>query len=296
MLSIIHHPGYDARSVADEHRFPMRKYRETARLIEGLGLVGPYNAFIRPEAATAEVIGRAHSPDYVEAIFTQTPGSKLARQVGFDITPEVVLRSRLSCAGSVLAGHIALDEGIACNVAGGSHHAGYSYGAGFCVFNDVAVAIRELQSSGRIERAMVIDCDVHQGDGTAQIFAGDQSVFTFSQHCEKNWPTRKVPSDLDIGLEAGIGDASYLEALKGGLDEAFLRFRPDLVFYNAGVDPHIHDRLGKFSLSDEGIRSRERLVLRYIREKGFPVVGVMGGGYSRDVMHLARLHLFLFPW
>lgn len=294
MLKIVHHPDYDARTVADEHRFPMRKYHETARVIEALGMVGPDNAFIRPEPASAEVIGRAHSSDYVEAIFRQTLDRKRARQIGFEITPEVALRSRLSCSGTILAGQLALDEGIACNAAGGSHHARSDGGAGFCVFNDVAVAIRDLQANRQIGRALVIDCDVHQGDGTAEIFTGDESVFTFSLHCEDNWPVRKVPSDLDVGLDAGTGDQAYLEALRHGLDAAFSRFTPDLVFYNAGVDPHTDDRLGKLSLSDEGIRVRDRLVLRYVRDQGLPVVGVMGGGYSRDVQNLAKLHACLF--
>ena len=294
MLPIFYHDGYDAETVPDGHRFPMRKYRETGRRLKEIGLVTPANPIRRPKPADFEMIALAHDPSYVDAVFHQTVDYKTARTIGFEMTAAVAMRSRLSCMGTYLAGEAALSRGIACNAAGGSHHAKYTHGAGFCVFNDVGVAIRALQKTERIRKALVIDCDVHQGDGTADIFQNDDSVFTFSLHCEDNWPVRKVASTLDIGLDQGLGDECYLSELEAGLARVLEASSPDIVFYNAGVDPHADDRLGKLKLSDEGIRARDRLVISRVRERGLPLVCVMGGGYSHDVSHLARLHAFAF--
>ncbi|MAP96219.1 MAG: histone deacetylase [Ponticaulis sp.] len=294
MLPIFYHDEYDAQTVPDGHRFPMRKYRETGRVLKEIGLVSARRPFRRPKPADFDMIALAHDPDYVRAVFDQTVDYRTARTIGFEMTHAVAMRSRLSCMGTYLSGKAALAEGIACNAAGGSHHARYTHGAGFCVFNDVGVAIRALQATRQISRALVVDCDVHQGDGTADIFQHDDSVFTFSLHCETNWPVRKVPSSLDIGLDAGLNDGAYLAELDRGLAASLGSFQPDIVFYNAGVDPHADDRLGKLSLTDQGIRKRDALVIRRIRERGLPLVCVMGGGYSQDVQHLARLHAMVF--
>ncbi len=294
MLKVVHHPEYDAPTVADSHRFPMRKYSALADHLQAVGLVHAGNPFVEPEPAAFEALIRAHDEAYVRGCLDLTLDRKAQRTIGFELTDAVVRRSRLSCAGSALAGRIALDEGVACSAAGGSHHAKRSGGAGFCVFNDVAVAICQLRAEGLIQSALVIDCDVHQGDGTADIFRNDPTVFTLSLHCETNWPVRKVASDLDVGLEENLEDAAYLRALDNALDEVFAMFQPDIVFYNAGVDPHRDDRLGKLALSDQGIRHRDERVLSRVRDRAWPVVGVLGGGYSRDVAHLARLHASLF--
>lgn len=294
MLPIFYHDEYDAETVPDGHRFPMRKYRATGQRLRERGLISADNPFRRPKPASFEMIAQAHDPAYVRAVFDQTVDYRTARTIGFEMTHAVAMRSRLSCMGTYLAGEAALATGLAANAAGGSHHAKYSHGAGFCVFNDVAVAIRALQQTGAIRRALVIDCDVHQGDGTADIFSADESVFTFSLHCEDNWPVRKVASSLDIGLDEGLTDKAYLAELERGLGACFAQFQPDLVFYNAGVDPHHDDRLGKLQLTDEGIRLRDRLVISSVRGRGLPLVCVMGGGYSRDVAHLARLHAMVF--
>ena len=294
MLPIFYHDKYDAETVPDEHRFPMRKYRQTGGVLKEAGLVSAANPFRRPKPASFEMIALAHDPAYVRAVFDQTVDYKTARTIGFEMTHAVAMRSRLSCMGTYLAGEAALASGLAANAAGGSHHARYAHGAGFCVFNDVAVAIRALQQTGAVRRALVIDCDVHQGDGTADIFQNDDTVFTFSLHCETNFPVRKVASSLDIGLDDGAGNETYLAELEHGLAASFDSFEPDIVFYNSGVDPHEDDRLGKLKLSDEGIRQREALVVSFVRQRGFPLVCVMGGGYSRDVAHLARLHAMVF--
>lgn len=294
MLKIVHHPEYDAPTVADDHRFPMRKYSALAHYLESVGLVSAVNPFVEPEAASFDMLAAAHAADYVRGCFDLSLDRKAQRVIGFELTDAVVRRSRLSCGGSYLAGKIALRAGVACSAAGGSHHAKREGGAGFCVFNDVGVAVSGLKAEGLIRRAMVIDCDVHQGDGTADIFRADADVFTLSLHCEKNWPTRKVPSDLDVGLDERLTDGPYLGALDRALGEAFDRFRPDIVYYNAGVDPHVDDRLGKLSLSDQGIAARDEFVMNYVAAKAVPIVGVLGGGYSRDIAHLARLHGAMF--
>ena len=284
---LVHHPDYDAASVSDDHRFPMRKYALVADMLRDAG-----HAFSAPVHAPESWLHLAHDPAYVSAILTQTLDKAAARRIGFEMTPEISWRSRAAVAGTCLAARLALEHGAGINLAGGSHHAGPSGGAGFCVFNDVAVAARLLLAEGQVRRIAVIDCDVHQGDGTALIFAGEAAVFTASLHCEDNWPRVKPPSDLDVGLAKGSGDAAYLAAL-APLVEAALETRPDLVFYNAGVDPHVDDRLGLLSLSDEGLAARDQLVADRCASAEVPVCGVLGGGYSHDARAVARRHCLL---
>jgi acetoin utilization deacetylase AcuC-like enzyme len=183
--------------------------------------------------------------------------------------------------------------GAAVNLAGGSHHAQAAYGAGFCVFNDVAVAAETMLGSAGVNRILVIDLDVHQGDGTARIFAGREDVFTLSVHCADNWPTEKPPSDLDVALPQGTPDAIYLPTLRQVLEQAFTLAEPDFVFYNAGVDPHIDDRLGKLALSDGGLLARDTMVAETCMARQVPVCGVLGGGYAKDPMQVAKRHLLL---
>ena len=287
-LPIVHHADYDAKSVADDHRFPMRKYALVADLLRDAG-----HAFIQPEAASEDWLQLAHDEAYVTAIMTQTLEAKAARNVGFEITPAIARRSAASVGGTCLAARLALEQGAAVNLAGGSHHAGPEGGAGFCVFNDVGVAGKLLLDTKEVRRVAVIDCDVHHGDGTALIFRYDPRVFTASLHCEQNWPREKPPSDLDVGLARGTGDAAYLAALEAMLDEVFARTSPGLVFYNAGVDPHADDRLGHLCLSDEGLKARDRMVAAACAARAVPVVGVLGGGYSSDAGAVARRHTFL---
>ncbi len=292
-LPIVHHPAYDAISVPDGHRFPMRKYTRLAERLVADGF-GPYARFARPIEAPEAWLTLAHEPSYVAGVLAANLPVLMTRRIGFEVTPSVARRARASVAGTVLAGRLALEHGFAVNAAGGSHHAGPEGGAGFCVFNDVAVAARLLQGEGSVRRIAIIDLDVHQGDGTARIFAGVPSVFTFSMHCEKNWPTRKAVSDLDVGLPKGAGDDAYLEALGRALPEVMSRAAPDLVFYNAGVDPHAEDRLGLLTLSDRGLAERDRMVVRACKASGVPMAGVIGGGYSDDVDTLVGRHMSVF--
>jgi acetoin utilization deacetylase AcuC-like enzyme len=247
----------------------------------------------RPEPAPVAWLELAHTPAYVDAALAQTLDPAAVRRIGLPVTPEVVLRSRAATGGTVLTARLALEHGLACNTAGGSHHAFAGHGAGFCVFNDVAVAARVLLAEGRIERALVVDLDVHQGDGTAAICADDARIHTFSMHCRINYPVRKQTSDLDLALDAELGDDAYLALLAGRLPALLQEVRPDLVFFNAGVDPHEGDRLGRLALTEQGLWRRERLVLETCLAAGVPVAGVIGGGYAPDLEQLVRLHSIL---
>lgn len=292
MLPIVHHPGY-VPPLRPRHPFPMSKYGCLRELLIARGLLSP-GGYVAPKAASAAQIAMAHDASYVDRVFSMTLEAHEVRRIGLEQSERLVERVRLSSAGTLLAGWLALGNGIAANGAGGSHHAAVAHGAGYCIFNDVAVAIRNLQAQSAIRRAMVIDADVHQGDGTAEIFADDPSVFTVSIHADKNFPARKQVSDIDLGLPDGTGDAEYLAALEGLLARAFDACDPEIVFYNAGVDVHGDDRLGRLALSDEGIRARDRAILGAVTERGHPVVGVLGGGYAPDPEILARRHLIMF--
>jgi acetoin utilization deacetylase AcuC-like enzyme len=290
-VPFVHHPAYVAE-LPSHHRFPMNKFRAVAERIEFEGLNGG-KPFVKPRPAPAEWVSLAHDRTYVDQVFEASVPDKVAREIGFPMTGSVAMRARCATGGTVLTGYLALEHGMACNTAGGSHHARRGQGAGFCVFNDVAVAVRVMQADGAIDRALVIDLDVHQGDGTAEMFSGDDSVFTFSVHAEKNYPVRKVPSDLDIGLADDTGDDDYMARLSETLPGVLAAARPDIVFYNAGVDPYQDDRLGRLGLTRNGLAIRDRYVLQTARKAGLPLAGVLGGGYSKDIHELADRHVTL---
>ncbi|MER9136707.1 histone deacetylase [Mesorhizobium sp. M0830] len=291
-LQIVHHPDYDA-GFAVNHRFPMSKYPLLMDTLRARGLAGP-DALNSAEPAPASWLKLAHAADYVDQVISCSVPEKIEREIGFPVTPRVSLRAQLATGGTVLAARLALRHGIACNTAGGSHHARHAQGAGFCTFNDVAVASLVLLAEGAATNILVVDLDVHQGDGTADILANDPRVFTFSMHGDRNYPVRKVASDLDVALPDGMGDAAYMERLAATLPELSAKAHWDIVFYNAGVDVHAEDRLGRLSLSDDGLRTRDDMVIRHFRAQGIPVCGVIGGGYSMDVPALAARHAMLF--
>ncbi|MFC3327552.1 histone deacetylase family protein [Mesorhizobium cantuariense] len=291
-LQIVHHPDYDA-GFATNHRFPMSKYPLLMEALRARGLAGP-GALNAAEPAPASWLELAHSADYVVQVISSCVPEKIEREIGFPVTPRVSLRAQLATGGTVLAARLALRHGIACNTAGGSHHARRAQGAGFCTFNDVAVAALVLLAEGLARNILVVDLDVHQGDGTADILAGNPRVFAFSMHGDRNYPVRKIASDLDVALPDGTGDAPYLERLGGILPALAAKARWDVVFYNAGVDVHAEDRLGRLSLSDDGLSARDDMVIRHFRAQGIPVCGVIGGGYSTDVPALAARHAILF--
>ncbi|WP_378944505.1 histone deacetylase [Mesorhizobium sp. ANAO-SY3R2] len=289
-LQIVSHPDYDA-GFAPSHRFPMTKYRHLMEQLDALGLTGGLS---RPDSISPDLLRLAHDADYVEQVLACAVPPGIEREIGFPVDQRVSRRAQLAAGGTLLAARLALSHGIACNAAGGSHHARRSHGAGFCTFNDVAVASHALLAEGLVANVLVVDLDVHQGDGTADILGGNPAVFTFSMHAEKNYPMRKEASGLDIGLPDGTEDDAYLETLASTLT-GLSRLRDwDIVFYNAGVDPHREDRLGRLSLSDEGLRRRDRMVIEHFRAANIPLCGVIGGGYSNDAPALAARHAILF--
>ena len=231
-----------------------------------------------------------HDPAYVEEVVTQAVPTVKERRIGFAVTQAVARRSFLSCGGTFLAARLALIHGYAANAAGGSHHALADTGAGYCVLNDLAVAAHRLIAEGAVARVLILDLDVHQGDGTASLMAGRPDIFTLSVHAERNFPARKARSTLDLPLPDGAGDADYLALLGAHLPDAIAGHRPDIILYQAGVDPHANDRLGRLALTDEGLEARDRMVMRLARGAGIAVASVMGGGYGADGGVVARRH------
>lgn len=292
MLPIVFHPEYQA-PLRPRHPFPMSKYGYLRSALVARGLLPSSGGFVSPAPATVSRVAAVHALDYVERVADTRLEPGELRAIGLPGTDAVSRRAFLSAAGTLLAARLALEHGIACNMAGGSHHAGPEGGAGYCVFNDVAVAAQTLLDEGRVSRVLVVDVDVHQGDGTARIFAGRTDVFTLSLHAERNYPLRKVASTLDYALPDKLGNRAYLETLSHGLARAD-DFGADIVFLNAGVDVHGEDRLGRLALTDDGLRARERAVLRWARDRKLPVVGVLGGGYDDDPERLAARHAILF--
>jgi acetoin utilization deacetylase AcuC-like enzyme len=244
--------------------------------------------------ASAELIALTHDRRYVDQVFACAVPREIERRIGLPVDEGVARRARASAAGTLLASRLALEHGLAASTAGGSHHGQRETGAGFCVFNDVAIAAKALKHEGAIHHGLVVDLDVHQGDGTADCLRDEPDLFTFSMHAEKNYPVRKIPSDLDIGLPDGMEDDAYLDELAAHLPRLLDALEPDLVFFNAGVDPHRDDRLGRLALSDEGLRRRDRYVVEQAQSRGIPLVAVIGGGYSHDIETLAQRHAIVF--
>jgi acetoin utilization deacetylase AcuC-like enzyme len=246
-----------------------------------------------PTPATREQLHRVHDPAYVEAFVTGRLDRDAIRRIGLPWSEGLVRRTITAVGGTIRTASLALEHGLACNLAGGTHHAHRGFGSGFCIFNDLAVAAADALARGLVQQVLILDLDVHQGDGTAAIFADDPRVFTCSVHCAKNFPARKVPSDLDVPLPPEVGDDEYLAVLQGTLPGELERVEPDLVLYDAGVDPHRDDKLGRLSLTDAGLAARDRYVLERCREHGIATACVIGGGYDDDRGRLARRHALL---
>ena len=262
------------------HRFPMSKY---ALLRERVLASEHGAACLVPPPAQDDEITLAHCPGYLARVAAGTLSAAEQRAIGFPWSPQMVERSRRTSGATIAAARAALEDGTSANLAGGTHHAFRDRGEGFCVLNDSAIAVRVLQAEGLVERIVVIDCDVHQGNGTAAIFRGDPSVFTFSIHGASNFPFRKEASDLDVELPDGTGDREYLDALECGLNKAVERAEADLAIYLAGADPYVDDRLGRLSLTKQGLLNRDRMVFEVCERAGLPVAVTMAGGYARDI-------------
>lgn len=272
------------------HSFPIDKYTLLRERLERHAAAGVPLEFIEPHAATDDELLRVHCRDYVGRVMAGTLSRDEIRRIGFPWSEQLVERSLRSTGAAVDAAAAALADGIAASLAGGTHHAGTNWGEGYCVFNDVAVAAREMQARGAVRRVLVLDCDVHQGNGTAEIFAADETVFTMSIHGARNFPLRKQPGSLDVPLEDGTGDEEYLERLEAAVEESFARAGADLVLYIAGADPYEGDRLGRLRLTKDGLLARDRLVLDAARRAGVPTAIVCGGGYCTDLESIVDIH------
>ncbi|MBP22178.1 MAG: histone deacetylase [Alcanivorax sp.] len=267
----------------------MEKFGRLHGHLRGLGIAHGDNEF-RPGRAKAALLGQAHCPQYVSDIVAGTLDQKAQRRLGLPWSEGLVKRTCIAPMGTLLTAQLALRQGLACHLAGGTHHAHYDFGSGFCIFNDLAFAAKQLLASGAVERLLIFDCDVHQGDGTAAMLADEPRAFTCSLHCEKNFPVRKQKSDLDVGLPLGMTDRDYLDTVFETLDNLLDTVRLQLVLYDAGVDIFEHDPLGRLCVSEQGIADRERGVIERCRRRGIAVATVIGGGYDDDRDALARRH------
>jgi len=287
-LPIVNHKDYFAK-IGDDHKFPIKKFGELANYLLNNNIV---KNFHKPYPCSDKTLKRAHSESYIKNIRNKTLEDNIVKKIGFPLVDSVVQRSLVATGGTVLASKLAIKYGIACNTAGGSHHANFEGGAGYCVFNDVAVGAQYLLDRGLAGRILIVDLDVHQGNGNADIFKDNKNVFTFSMHSKTNYPAKKSISNLDVELEDNTEDKEYIKILKFYLDQ-LNEENFDYVFYIAGVDIHFNDRLGKLKISDEGIKNRDEIITENFFSKGIPLCGVLGGGYNKDFNKLIELHASL---
>ena len=287
-----YHPGYQVALPAN-HPFPIAKFPMLRDLLLAEGVLAAAD-IVEPQPIERRTLELVHTAEYLDKLESSTLSTEEQRRLGMPWSESLWMRSRLAVGGTLLAARTALAFGLSGNLAGGTHHAFADHGEGFCVLNDVAVAIAKLRAEGVVERALVVDLDVHQGNGTAAIFEHVEPVFTFSMHGERNYPVRKTRSDLDVGLVDGTPDGEYLAALDRHLPHVLDRARADIVFYLAGVDVAAGDRYGRLALTDDGIRQRDRRVIHSVRERNLPLVIVLGGGYADTRTRTVELHTHAF--
>ena len=287
-IPIVNHEDYFAK-IGDDHKFPINKFGELANYLIKKKVV---KKFHKPFPCSNDTLKRAHSETYIKNIKNKSLDQTSIKKIGFPLIDSVVQRSLVATGGTVLASKLAINYGLACNTAGGSHHANYDGGAGYCVFNDVAVAAKYLLDRGLANKILIVDLDVHQGNGNSEIFKNNRNVFTFSMHSKSNYPAKKSISDLDVELKDNMEDKQYIKVLKFYLNQ-LNEENFDYVFYIAGVDIHFNDRLGKLKISDEGIKERDELVTENFFSRSIPLCGVLGGGYNKDFDKLVELHSFL---
>jgi len=287
-LPVVNHPDYVAK-INDNSIFPIKKFSSLANYLLQKKVV---KNFYIPKECSVETLSKSHSMEYIKHIKNKTLDKNSETRIGFPINDSVVKRSFLATGGTVLASKLALEYKLACNTAGGSHHASFNNGAGYCVFNDVAVAANFLKYKKNMKKILILDLDVHQGNGNSDIFKNDKDIFTFSMHCKTNYPAKKSKSDLDIELSDGLEDREYLKILKDNLFK-LNQLNFDFIFYIAGVDVHFDDKLGKLKLTDNGINLREKIVIENFYNKKIPLCGVLGGGYNKNFKKLIELHAML---
>jgi acetoin utilization deacetylase AcuC-like enzyme len=285
---VVNHKDYSAK-IGDDHKFPIKKFEALANFLTNRNIIREFHT---PYSCSEETLKRAHSETYINHIKNKTLDQNTIKKIGFPLVDSVVTRSLVATGGTVLASKLAINYGLACNTAGGSHHANFDGGAGYCVFNDVAVAAHYLLDRGLAGKILIVDLDVHQGNGNSDIFRDNRNVFTFSMHSKSNYPAKKAISDLDVELNDNIEDKEYIKILKFYFTQ-LNQENFDFVFYIAGVDIHFNDRLGKLKVSDEGIKQRDEIVTQNFFSKGIPLCGVLGGGYNKDFDKLVELHSFL---
>ena len=290
---IIYHPSYDI-PLPENHRFPGTKYSALIKELETTGIIENYLKYV-PKPATAKYLSIAHDPFYIQAIETGNLSKQEQTRLGLPWSKTLVQRSFLAPNGTLLAAQLALQTGIACHAAGGTHHAHWDFGAGFCVFNDLAYAARALIAMKLAKRILILDCDVHQGDGTASILSNDRHIFTCSIHCAENYPPKKVKSKLDFPISRGSGDEEYLSVLAQCLIEMDrINFAPDLVLYDAAVDVHNNDKLGLLKMTSVGIHQRDKVVLSHFKNQQVPIATTIGGGYGETHEEVAQRHRIIF--
>ena len=287
-LPVINHPDYVAK-INDDNKFPIKKFGALAKYLLDNKVVQKFHV---PKACSIETMKTSHSLKYINDIKNKTLDIKLQKKIGFPINDSVVRRSFVATGGTVLASKLALDSKLACNTAGGSHHATFNFGAGYCVFNDVAVAANYLKKKGYAKKILILDLDVHQGNGNSEIFQNDKDVLTFSMHCGTNYPAKKSKSDIDVPLNENMEDKEYLNILYNNLKK-LNENSYDFVFYVAGVDIHHEDRLGKLKITDEGVNKRDQIVIEHFNTKNISLCGVLGGGYNKSFDKLIELHAML---
>ena len=287
-LPVVNHPDYVAK-INDDNKFPIQKFGALAEHLLKADIVKKFHI---PKECSTETMKTSHSLEYINNIRNKTLDINSQKKIGFPINDSVVRRSFVATGGTVLASKLALDSKLACNTAGGSHHATYNFGAGYCVFNDVAVAANYLKNKGYAKKILILDLDVHQGNGNSEIFKKDKDVLTFSMHCASNYPAKKSKSDIDIELKDHMEDQEYLNVLNNNLNK-LNQNKYDFVFYVAGVDIHYEDRLGKLKITDEGVNKRDQIVIENFFSKNIPLCGVLGGGYNKSFEKLVELHSML---
>ena len=287
-LAVVNHKNYFA-NIGNDHKFPIKKFGELANYLLKNEIV---KNFYNPYPCSFETLRKAHSEQYIHNVINKSLDQSTIKKIGFPLVDSIVQRSLIATGGTVLAAKLAINQRIACNTAGGSHHANFDGGAGYCVFNDVAVAAYYLLERKLAKKILIVDLDVHQGNGNADIFKDNKKVFTFSMHSKSNYPAKKSTSDLDVELDDNMEDVQYIKLLKFHLNQ-LNNENFDFVFYIAGVDIHFNDRLGKLKISDDGMRKRDEIVTENFFSKNIPLCGVLGGGYNKDFKKLIELHSIL---
>ena len=289
---LVFHPIYSQLDLPERHRFPIEKYVGIRDELLNRGVEA--SRFVTPSPVELSFLTAYYDPDYVDALSTGALDKKAMRRIGFPWSQQLIERTRTAVAGTCLTAKLALDHGKALNLTGGYHHAFADFGSGFCLFNDLYLAAKTMQQTPSVENVLIVDLDVHQGDGTAKLAENDRDIFTLSIHGEKNFPHRKQRSDIDIGLDKGTADDEYLTTLEQALTMVMRQFQPDAIIYDAGVDVHVNDDLGHLHISTQGVYERDTQVFALAERLGVPIAAVIGGGYQRDIAALVEVHIQLY--